>query len=440
MRLEAIAAFTLLLVGAESPAQDFTYTNINGAITITGYTGPGGNVTIPSTIDGLPVTSVGDAAFRRLDSVSSVTIPDSVTKIEDGGAPEGGAFGFCISLTNATVGSSVTNIGDFAFVFCGRLTGVTVGQSVTRIGAEAFRGCTRLTSIILPNKLVSIEEGAFWSCTSLTNLSFGNVVTNIGNSAFWDCSGLSNMTIPESVLEIGEGAFGFCTNLAAINVNPGNTVYSSVDGVLFNKAQTALIACPGAIGPNYTVPQTVKSIAGSAFSGFVSLTNIAIPNSVTAIGDYAFYYCTSLPRVMIPGSVTSIADFAFEYCTNLTGAYFKGSAPSLFGLYVFGDTTNLTVFYLPGTAGWGSTFGDRPAVLWNPAAQTNDASFGVRQNGFGFNITGTPDIPIVVEATTNLAAQSWVPLQSSTLTNGLIYFSDGQWTNYPGRLYRIRSP
>jgi hypothetical protein len=79
-------------------------------------------------------------------------------------------------------------------------------------------------------------------------------------------------------------------------------------------------------------------------------------------------------------------------------------------------------------------------VLWNPQAQTNDPSFGVRQGQFGFNITGTPDIPLVVEATTNLAAQSWVPLQSCTLTNGLIYFGDSQWTNYSGRLYRIRSP
>jgi hypothetical protein len=86
------------------------------------------------------------------------------------------------------------------------------------------------------------------------------------------------------------------------------------------------------------------------------------------------------------------------------------------------------------------TLGGRPAVLWKPQIRTSDASFGVRQNHFGFNISGTPDIPIVVEGCANLAAQSWVPLQSGTLTNGLSYFSDSQWTNYPSRLYRIRSP
>jgi len=79
-------------------------------------------------------------------------------------------------------------------------------------------------------------------------------------------------------------------------------------------------------------------------------------------------------------------------------------------------------------------------MLWNPQVQTNDGSFGVRDNHFGFNITGTADIPIVIEASSNLAVPSRIPLKTCTLTNGLIYFSDQQWTNYPGRFYLIRSP
>jgi hypothetical protein len=125
--------------------------------------------------------------------------------------------------------------------------------------------------------------------------------------------------------------------------------------------------------------------------------------------------------------------------------YFKGDAPTpgtfMPGpVYVFGGDDPTTVYYLPGTSGWGATYAGRPAVRWNPHAQTNDGSFGVRQNQFGFNITGTPDILIVVEASNRLAPQAWVLLQSCTLTNGSIYFSDPEWTNYPGRLYRIRSP
>jgi hypothetical protein len=79
-------------------------------------------------------------------------------------------------------------------------------------------------------------------------------------------------------------------------------------------------------------------------------------------------------------------------------------------------------------------------MLWNPRVELRDRSFGVRQSRFGFNIVGTPEIPLVIEASHELSAPSWVPLQTSRLTNGLIYFSDAQWTNYPSRFYRMRSP
>jgi len=78
-------------------------------------------------------------------------------------------------------------------------------------------------------------------------------------------------------------------------------------------------------------------------------------------------------------------------------------------------------------------------VLWNPQVQ-NDASFGVQNNRFGFNITGTSNLVIVVEASTNLANPIWSPVATNTLTGGTSYFSDPQWTNYPGRFYRFSSP
>ena len=101
--------------------------------------------------------------------------------------------------------------------------------------------------------------------------------------------------------------------------------------------------------------------------------------------------------------------------------------------------TNLIVYYVPETTGWDGWVSHPPAVLWNPRAQA-DANFGVRSNRFGFNITGTANIPIAVAACTNPATSVWLPLQTCTLTNGSIYFSDPGWTNYPGRFYRLRSP
>ena len=90
--------------------------------------------------------------------------------------------------------------------------------------------------------------------------------------------------------------------------------------------------------------------------------------------------------------------------------------------------------------GWSSTFGGFPTALWNPQAQTGDASFGVRTNRFGFNITGTANIPIVAEAATNPAQASWTPLMTGVLTNGLVYFSDPSLMDYPDHFYRFRSP
>jgi hypothetical protein len=192
---------------------------------------------------------------------------------------------------------------------------------------------------------------------------------------------------------------------------------SSVAGVLFNKNQTTLIEFPGGRAGSYT-----------------------ISNSVTSIGAYAFYSCIHLTNVTIPSSVTSIGDYAFYDCYNLQDIYFERNAPSFLGSHVFDDDDNLTVYYLQGTTGWSSTYAGHPAPLWNPVIQTTNFTFGVHNNTFGFNITGTTNIPIVVEASTDLQGASWTSLQSCTLTNGSIYFSDPLWTQYPARFYRIRSP
>lgn len=139
----------------------------------------------------------------------------------------------------------------------------------------------------------------------------------------------------------------------------------------------------------------------------------------------------------IPSSVTSIGNFAFDNDYKLNAVYFQGNAPSL-GLAVFDDA--LTVYYLPGTTGWSSSLEEMPAVLWNPQALTSDPSFGVRTNRFGFNITGSSNIVVAVEACTNLANPSWLPISTNTLVNGASYFGDPEWTNYPGRFYRLTTP
>jgi hypothetical protein len=101
---------------------------------------------------------------------------------------------------------------------------------------------------------------------------------------------------------------------------------------------------------------------------------------------------------------------------------------------------NATVYYLPGTAGWGTTSGGRPTVLWRPRIETGDGSFGVRTNQFGFNVTWTSGMVVVVEASTNPGNSAWSPLQTNTLASDSFYFGDPDWTNYPNRFYRLRWP
>jgi len=127
----------------------------------------------------------------------------------------------------------------------------------------------------------------------------------------------------------------------------------------------------------------------------------------------------------------------FQNCSNLAGVYFRGNAP-IVDSSVFSGDNYLTFYYLPGTTGWGPFFAGRPALLWNP--QVQPGSFGVRTNQFGFNITGTSGLVVVVEVSTNLANSAWCPLQTNTLSGSSLYFTDPKRTNSPARFYRLRWP
>ena len=146
-----------------------------------------GELVIPSSYNGKPVISIGSYAFNSCSSLSSVTIPDSVT-----------------------------SIGRFAFGYCSGLTSVTIPDSVTSIGQDAFWGCSNLMSVAIPDSVTSIENMTFRNCGNLTSVIIGNRVSSIGRWAFRDCRNLTNVTIPDSVTQIGSWAFSGCSSLKSI--------------------------------------------------------------------------------------------------------------------------------------------------------------------------------------------------------------------------------
>jgi hypothetical protein len=190
---------------------------------------------------------------------------------------------------------------------------------------------------------------------------------------------------------------------------------------------------------NAVIGSGVTSFGYNAFSDCTSLASATIRDGVTGVGSYAFAGCTSLTGALIGSGVTSIGGYAFADCTSLIGAYFRGNAPSVVSS-AFNHDYQATVYYATGTTGWGAMCAGLPALPWNLQVQTRAASFGVRENQFGFNFTWESNLVIVVEACTDQVNPVWTPLQTNTLTGVSSYFSDPQWADYRTRFYRLRSP
>lgn len=256
-----------------------------------------GIVNIPKVVmyDGRTynVARICKYAFYECIGIESITIPDSVTIIDDY------AFYGCKNMISITIGSNVANIGDYVFEDCFKLEKVVVKDiaawcevkfGYSKIGDSNPLHIanhlyndedTEIKELAIPDGVVNIGSHAFNGCRGLISVTIPNSVVSIGDCAFQDC-GLASITIPNSVTSIGVSAFSQCVNLT-----------------------------------NISIPQGITSINHGTFWKCNALTSITIPNSVTSIGDYAFSYCKGLTSITIPDSVTTIGEGAFYCCQNL---------------------------------------------------------------------------------------------------------------------------
>lgn len=420
-----------------------------------------GNITLPSKIDGRSVTRVGKYAFRNCRNLTGVSIPDSVKRIEYGAfyqcaalarvtLPAGDldigdiAFNECYSLTNAqgftvlkdilfgyygsqkslaipsgvrrlsdyalykkditevTLPSTLTNIGNYAFHQCRSLKGIAIPESVVRIGERAFYDCPSLENINLSPGLDIIPDGMFLLCRALERITLPSKIGRIGNFAFGSCVSLSAITLPPSVTNIGAYAFSGCCGLSSMEFSPnvaiiGNRAFDICPGLMSVRfygdapqmgekiftdvpegAQVTLpVALPGWSGVgdtwygmkvlaaccdggpyketvdgvewSFTVSQSKATVVGSGFcTPAIARTTegaVCVPSSlgrcaVVAIGDWAFYYCEKLTSITLPEGVVSLGSSSFQNCSSLCAISLPESLKSV-GSYAFYSCTAL---------------------------------------------------------------------------------------------------
>ena len=229
------------------------------------------NITIPTELNDIPVTGIGDYAFHYIPALTNVTIPQGITSIGDY------AFSDCDGLISATIEEGLQSTGAHMFWGCDNLATVKLPESLTTIAVGSFAYCSALSHVTIPDNVTKIGTSAFSVCEKLSDITLGRGLTTIGDFAFKNCDSLETIQLPSNLEKIGEEAFRECDILKSI-----------------------------------TLPDSVTDIGESAFSTCPELESITIPKNVTTIKSGTFDYCSKLKSITLPAGLTSFED-------NLTG-------------------------------------------------------------------------------------------------------------------------
>lgn len=323
----------------------------------------------------LSVMGVTNPYFMMKCSIPEVFADKTVTSIEDK------AFSGCYNLSAIEIPSTITHIGELVFDSCSALSSIIVKEgnsvyetiegvlynkdktsiiqyppkkslntyeipdSVTKISSGAFCNST-LSSVTIPNTVTEIGDKAFYY-SNITEITLPDSLISIGEEAFALCNNLTKIEIPASVNEIGFKAFYFCDSLEEIKVLEGNKNYKTEDGILFDKEMTMLINYPiRKSGTEYSVPDSVTTIAAYSFLGCSLLEKISIPDSVISIGDYAFYNCENLVSISLPSTIKSIGERVFENCDKLTSVIIPNTVTSIEERAFF-NCSEMTTIFIP---------------------------------------------------------------------------------------------
>lgn len=335
--------------------QPFQYALLDTTAVLTGYTGSGGDIVLPTTIEGFPLVSVEDYAFMNQTNVVSVTIPPAVTYV-----------------------------GDYAFASCSGLKNITLSEALTYVGEGAFNQCSSMTNIALPDRVASVGNGVFSECQNLTHVTLGHDLGAIPHDAFFGCS-----------------------RLLQIDVDEQNPALYSQDGVLFARTPQTLLIYPQGRTGRYVVPEGIQRIAMHAFA-YAQVSKIVLASTVQTIDGYSFWGCDNLSQVVLSANLSMIGDSAFAQCPVLQHVFCPGTPPSV-GTAVFDTTHDTRIYYLANASGWSSSHAGLPTALWNPVLQITTSPRTV-------TVTGYEGMRVALESSTNLT--HWTVLSTNVLVKG----------------------
>ena len=292
------------------------------------------------------MTSIGEGCFRNCCSLTSITIPNSVTSLGDW------CFGYCSVLTSVTIPSSVNKLGCYCFYGCSSLTSITIPFSVTKISELCFANCSSLESItvddknteydsrencnaiietktnrmvsgckntVIPPSVTSLGDYCFTACTSLKSINIPSSVTSLYKYCFWECLSLTSITIPSSVVGLGENCFSYCPSLVSIIVDKNNKVFDSrenCNAIIYSESNTIVFGCSTTV-----IPSSVTGLGNGCFEGCHSLDSIKIPSSVTSLAVRCFWNCSSLKTVTCEMPKAIKGDFFLDTPINQATLY-----------------------------------------------------------------------------------------------------------------------
>ena len=380
--LSAALLWSSILPAADFEVGDFCYNILSSedftvevVKTVKDHAGFVSQLSIPESVEyngeAYRVIAIGDRIFSECTSLTSVTIPGSVTTLGDS------AFWNCTGLTALTIPENVVTIGNSVFSGCENLMSVIIGDSVAAIGNFAFFHCRSLTTITIPDKVVSLGNGAFSNCEGLQSVIFGESLASIGSEAFSECSGLKWITVYNSVpAELGSfifesGVYSTCSlyvpadakeqyaktktwkkfrtilpiEAAAYDFESGDFCYKilSSERLTVEVVKTArkyagfvsLLSIPESVeygGKKYGI----ATIGAGAFFNCTELTSVTIPENVTTIGERAFFNCKALQSIVLGDSISAIGSEAFSECSGLQSVTVHNSVPA---------RSDATIFY-----------------------------------------------------------------------------------------------